>query len=90
MSTVALAKALAPQVQVNEVVLGPILPPTIMMLALYRHFLMLPPCSDLGEPMDVLRSVRFLIEAGDFVTGASYVVDGGWLAHPPGEMSTSL
>ena len=90
MSTVALAKALAPQVQVNEVVLGPILPPSYYDARALQALSDATPLQHLGEPMDVLRSVRFLIEDGHFVTGASYVVDGGWLAHPPGEMSTSL
>ena len=90
MATVALAKALAPQVQVNEVVLGPILPPADYSAQALQALSEATPLQRLGEPGDVLRAVRFLIEAGDFVTGASYVVDGGWLAQPPRGMSTSL
>jgi pteridine reductase len=90
MSTMALARALAPQVQVNEVVLGPVLPPADYEAGALQALSAATPLQRLGEPADVLRTVRFLIEAGDFVTGASYVVDGGWLVHPPGEMSTSL
>ena len=48
------------------------------------------PLQSLGQPLDVVRTVRFLLEEGDFVTGASYVVDGGWLAQSPGGMATSL
>jgi NAD(P)-dependent dehydrogenase (short-subunit alcohol dehydrogenase family) len=90
MSTMALAKALAPHVQVNEVVLGPVLPPANYEAHVLQALSAATPLQRLGEPADVLRTVRFLIEAGDFVTGASYVVDGGWLVHPPGEISTSL
>ena len=90
MSTVALAKALAPQVQVNEVVLGPILPPDDYDAHALQALSDTTPLQRLGEPREVLRSVRFFIESGDFVTGASYVVDGGWLAQSPGGMTTSL
>jgi pteridine reductase len=90
MSTAALAKALAPYVQVNELVLGPVLPPADYGAAALHGLADATPLRRLGSPEDVLRMVRFLLEDGDFVTGASYVVDGGWLAQPPGGMTTSL
>jgi len=89
-STVALAKALAPHVQVNEVVLGPVLPPSDYDAVALAALIGATPLARLGKSDDVLRAVRFLIEGGDFVTGASYVVDGGWLAQAPGGRTTSL
>lgn len=89
-ATVALAKALAPHVQVNEIVLGPVLPPSDYDVSALDTLTRATPLARLGEPSAVIRTVRFLIEEGDFVTGASYVVDGGWLAQAPGGMKTSL
>lgn len=89
-ATGALAKAFAPQVQVNEVVLGPVLPPNDYEPQAVHELREQTPLQRLGQPDDVVRLVRFLIEQGDFVTGASYTVDGGWLAQAPGGMTTSL
>jgi NAD(P)-dependent dehydrogenase (short-subunit alcohol dehydrogenase family) len=90
LATVALAKAFAPHVQVNELVLGPVLPPTEYESPALRALSAQTPLQRIGQPEDVVRMVRFLIEQGDFITGASYAVDGGWLAQAPGGMTTSL
>ena len=90
MSTQVLAKALAPQVQVNEIVLGPVLPPEDYDAQALQRATEATPLQRLGQPAEVIRTVRFLIERGDFVTGASYTIDGGWLAQAPGGMTTSL
>ena len=82
--TVALAKALAPQVQVNEVVLGPVLPPDNYGAELHRELFQQTPLRRLGKAEDVARAVCFLAEASEFVTGSAYTVDGGWLANVPG------
>lgn len=86
----ALAKALAPHVQVNEVAPGPVLLPEnygpSQRVALRQRT----PLQRFGGPHDVVRTVCFFIEDGDFVTGASYVVDGGWLASGAGGRQTSL
>lgn len=89
-ATVALAKALAPSVQVNEIVLGPVLPPHDYDAQARQELRERTPLQRIGHPEDVVRVVRFLIEHGDFITGASYAVDGGWLAQAPGGMATSL
>ena len=89
-ATVALAKAFAPQVQVNELVLGPVLPPAEYESPALQVLSAQTPLQRIGQPEDVVRMVRFLIEQGDFITGASYTVDGGWLAQAPGGMTTSL
>lgn len=86
----ALAKALAPHVQVNEVAPGPVLVPEDYGPRRRDELRRRTPLQRLGRPHDVARAVRFLIEEGDFVTGASYVVDGGWLASPAGGRLTSL
>ena len=90
LATAALAKALAPQVQVNEIVLGPVLPPAEYAEQALATLCEQTPLQRLGQPEDVVRLVRFLIEKGDFITGASYAVDGGWRAQAPGGMVTSL
>jgi pteridine reductase len=82
--TLALAKALAPQVQVNEVVLGPVLLPNEYDEQATRVLLQQTPLRRLGNVEDVAKTVRFLAASSDFVTGASYIVDGGWLANVPG------
>jgi NAD(P)-dependent dehydrogenase (short-subunit alcohol dehydrogenase family) len=82
--TLALAKALAPQVQVNEVVLGPVLPPDNYGEQATRALVEQTPLQRLGKTEDVSRTVLFLAEASNFVTGASYIVDGGWLVNVPG------
>jgi pteridine reductase len=77
--TRALAKALAPEVQVNCVALGPILPPdeyddkevqTLVQGTLVKR---------LGSPEDVARAVLFLCEGTDFATGSTLMLDGGRL-----------
>jgi NAD(P)-dependent dehydrogenase (short-subunit alcohol dehydrogenase family) len=82
--TLALAKALAPRVQVNEVVLGPVLLPEEYDEQDTQVLLQQTPLRRLGNVADVVRTVRFLAEASDFITGASYAVDGGLLANVPG------
>jgi NAD(P)-dependent dehydrogenase (short-subunit alcohol dehydrogenase family) len=90
MLTLALAKALAPHVQVNEVVLGPILPPEHYEAQAINAIIQQTPLLRLGNSADVARAIRFFVEDGDFVTGTSYVIDGGWLIRPPSGMEISL
>jgi len=89
MLTIALAKALAPHVQVNEIVLGPILPPEHYEVEAINAIIQQTPLLRFGNSADVARAIRFLVEDGDFVTGTAYMVDGGWLARPPSGMKTS-
>ncbi|MGO9058039.1 MAG: SDR family NAD(P)-dependent oxidoreductase [Candidatus Binataceae bacterium] len=76
--TQALAKALAPQVQVNCLAIGSVLPPEDynpeQIESLTRSTL----TKRLGTPDDVARGVLFLCET-DFATGATMVLDGGRL-----------
>ncbi len=78
--TRSLAKALAPNVQVNEVAPGPVLVPEKFTPNEIERVRVSTPLQRLGVPGDVVRTVLFLTKPGSYVTGASYVVDGGWLA----------
>lgn len=77
--TRALAKALAPEVQVNCVALGPVLPPDEYddkeVQTLVKGTLV----NRLGSPEDVARAVLFLCEGTDFATGSTLMLDGGRL-----------
>jgi pteridine reductase len=77
--TKALAKELAPEVTVNAVSPGPVLPPENMSDAEKQAIVRATPLRRLGRPEDVARCVRFLVEEADFTTGAVYLVDGGRL-----------
>ena len=88
--TRALARALAPVVQVNEVVLGPVWPPSYYDDVVLRTLEQKTPLQRLGQAEDVIRAIRFLVEEDGFITGASYPVDGGWLALSPGGKETTL
>ena len=75
----ALAKALAPEVQVNALLPGPVLLPesfTARQREAVREATLV---KRLGTPEDVAQAVLFLIEGSDFVTGAALTVDGGRL-----------
>lgn len=75
--TVGLAKALAPHVQVNAINPGPVMIPenysaedrqfSINQTLLKRE----------GSAQDIAKTVRFLIEGSDYITGAIIPVDGG-------------
>jgi pteridine reductase len=74
--TVGLAKLLGPQVRVNAIAPGAILPPvggeTGHLEALRERL----PLKRFGSPQDIVRAVLYLLEA-DFVTGQVLTVDGG-------------
>ncbi|MEW6542780.1 MAG: SDR family oxidoreductase [Nitrospirota bacterium] len=75
----ALAKALAPEVQVNAILPGPVLLPEGTKPKLARAVREATLLKRLGRPEDVAQAVLFLIEGSDFVTGAALTVDGGRL-----------
>jgi pteridine reductase len=77
--TKALAKALAPEVQVNAVAPGPVLPPEDLGPSERQAIMRATPLKRFGKPDDVARCVRFLAEEADFSTGAVFLVDGGRL-----------
>jgi NAD(P)-dependent dehydrogenase (short-subunit alcohol dehydrogenase family) len=75
--TTGLAKALAPDIQVNCINPGPVLMPeeiseTERVFALEQTLL-----KREGHPTDIARTVRFILEGTDYMTGAIIPVDGG-------------
>lgn len=77
--TRALAKALAPEVQVNCIALGPVLPPEDYDPAEIERLRSATLTGTLGTPDDVARAVLFLCEGTDFATGSTLLLDGGRL-----------
>ena len=77
--TKALAKELAPRIQVTAVAPGPILPPEGMSPAARARIARRVPLKRWGSPQDLVNAVLFLIEGTDFMTGSTIFVDGGQL-----------
>ncbi len=71
-----LALALAPEVRVNVVSPGTVLPPDAYDEALRERLRAKIPLARLGHPEDVARAVLFFAQ-NDFVTGQVVAVDGG-------------
>jgi pteridine reductase len=72
------ARSLAPQVRVNGIAPGAVLPPESMSDDEIRQLAERTPLKKNGSPDDVVRALRYLL-AADFVTGETLVVDGGRL-----------
>jgi pteridine reductase len=77
--TRALAKALAPEVQVNCVAVGPVLPPEDYSDEETARLVAGTLTGRIGSPDDVANAVLFLCEGTDFATGATLLLDGGRL-----------
>ena len=77
--TQGLARALAPTVQVNAVAPGAVLFPEEYTPEQRERTLAPIPMRRQGTPEDVARTVLFLIEGPDYITGATIPVDGGRL-----------
>jgi pteridine reductase len=75
--TRALAKALAPEVQVNCIALGPVIPPDDYDAAAIERLRKATLTKRLGSPDDVARAVLFLCEGTDFATGSTLMLEGG-------------
>lgn len=75
--TQGLAKALAPEVQVNAVAPGSVLLPEEYSDKEREAIVRLTPLKRIGDPADVAKAVLFLVEGSDFITGQVVVVDGG-------------
>ncbi len=76
-ATKGLAKALAPHVQVAGIAPGPILPAEKISPARRKKAVAHSLLKRYGSPEDIAKTVRFLIEGTDFITGAIFSVDGG-------------
>lgn len=77
--TQGLAKALAPVVQVNAVAPGTVLFPEGYCEEQRAKVRAAIPLGHEGSPEDVARTVLFLLEGPDFITGTTLPVDGGRL-----------
>jgi len=77
MLTETLARALAPEITVNAVAPGAVLPPEDWDAAAREHLARTTPLKRLGSPDDVTGAILYLLEHGDYVTGETLVVDGG-------------
>ena len=77
--TKALAKELAPSIQVTAIAPGPILPPPDMRASARARVARRVPLQRWGSPEDIINTVLFLLEGTDFMTGSVVFVDGGQL-----------
>ena len=77
--TQALAKELAPEVQVNCIALGMVMPPEDYSKREVERLVSRTLTKKMGAPEDVARAVMFFCEATDFATGATLALDGGRL-----------
>ena len=78
MLTHGLARVLAPEVTVNAVAPGAILPPDDWPDSARAHLIETTPLQRLGRPDDIVQAVLFLLQS-DYVTGVVLPVDGGRL-----------
>ncbi|HWP36058.1 MAG TPA: SDR family oxidoreductase [Gemmatimonadales bacterium] len=83
MLTRGLARVLAPDVTVNGIAPGPVLPPDDADPAEHERLLTTIPLKRMGSPADVVRALLYLLMA-DFVTGTTLIVDGGQLVRGRG------
>ncbi len=77
MLTKGLARELAPSIQVNGVAPGAVLWPENYDEAQRAAILAQTPLARPGSGEDIARTVRFLCEEGDYITGQVIAVDGG-------------
>lgn len=75
--TKALARELAPEIQVNAIGPGIAVFPDDYSPQLREKLTAKVPLRRSGTPQDIARLVRFLVEDGDYFTGAIIPVDGG-------------
>ncbi len=78
-TTIALARAFAPEVQVNAIALGIVAPPEDFDRAELERLARRIPAGRIGTPEDAARATIFLCEAADFATGSTLTLDGGRL-----------
>lgn len=75
--TQGLAKSLAPQVQANTLLLGPIMWPEDLDQKIKDHVIQKTPLARSGTAQELTAAIRFFIEGGDFCTGSQLHLDGG-------------
>ena len=72
-----MARSLAPEVQINTILPGPVMWPEDLDDAVKRSVIRHTPLKRIGTPQDIANTAKFLIEGSDFMTGAAIHVDGG-------------
>jgi pteridine reductase len=77
--TRALAKELAPEVQVNCIALGMVMPPEDYSKEEVERLVNRTLTKKMGTPEDVARAVMFFCESTDFATGTILTLEGGRL-----------
>jgi pteridine reductase len=77
MLTKVLALSLAPDVTVNAIAPGAVLVPEEYTEEERERLARSTPLRRLGQPSDVVSTLLYLLEGGDFITGQVLVVDGG-------------
>jgi pteridine reductase len=77
MLTKVMAMSLAPEVTVNAIAPGAVLVPEDYPPEERDRLARSTPLRRLGSPNDVVSTLLYLLEDGDFVTGQVLVVDGG-------------
>ncbi|HES59315.1 MAG: SDR family oxidoreductase [Calditrichaceae bacterium] len=75
--TRGLAKALAPKIQVNCINPGPVMIPDTLTVEEKEFAINQTLLKSEGSPADIAKTVRFLLEGSDYITGAIIPVDGG-------------
>jgi pteridine reductase len=75
--TRGLARTLAPDIQVNALGPGTVLPPLDDEAQDIEQAIRRIPLKRLGSPTDIAQAVCFLLENGDYLTGAFIPIDGG-------------
>ncbi|MBL8149535.1 MAG: SDR family oxidoreductase [Blastocatellia bacterium] len=80
-ATKSLAKALAPEVQVNAISPGAVLMAEECTEESRRLAAEHTLTKHLGDPSDVAKAVVFLASSSDFITGTNIVIDGGRLIY---------
>ena len=76
MLTQSLALELAPEVRVNAIAPGAILPPPDKE-AIPQSMVDQVPLQRAGEPSDIAQTIAFLVQPGAYITGQVIAVDGG-------------
>jgi pteridine reductase len=77
MLTKTAALELAPRIRVNAVAPGPVMKPEGMSMDRWQEIASPSPLGKPGQPEDIARGVKYLIE-NDYVTGETLVIDGGF------------
>lgn len=75
--TQSFALAFAPEVQVNAIAPGAILPPERGGIKAMKGSIARTPLQRKGSPEDIAQAVLYLLEHGDYITGQTLFVDGG-------------